>query len=183
MLIMDPAQCDSLMVQISEGDMNAFELLFNEFSSKVMGYARSIVKNPNLAEEITQDVWMKLVKAAPRFKSQGYFKAWLMTLTRNTCLTYLKKEGKYFPKEDIAQNLEEEEDFEQKLYDQFEIKRLKEALFQLPDSQRVALTLLISEGLTYDKLADSLSLSLSATKSLIYRARQSLLKLMGENIL
>ena len=177
---MAPDRQDFLMTQVAQGDMEAFELLFNEFSSKVLGYTRSLVKNQNLAEEITQDVWMKLVKAAPRFKSQGYFKAWLMTLTRNTCLTYLKKEGKYFATEDIEQKLEQNEDFEQKLFDQFEIKRLKEALFQLPDSQRVALSLLISEALTYEDLAANLKLSLSATKSLIYRARQSLMKLMSE---
>lgn len=120
---------------------------------------------------------MKVIKAAPHYRAEGKFPAWLISLTRNACLSEMRKHNHKFeaPEEDLEAHSDDQPTFEQQMEQRQDLERIKEQLDQLPEAQRVALTLMIVDDMTYEDIATEMDLSLSAVKSLIFRARQSLL--------
>lgn len=171
---------DELMQEIAKGCSKSFGLLFEAHGSLVLGYAKRLMKDQNMAEDISQEVWMKVVRASSTYQSQGHFKAWLLTLTRNLCFNKLKVEQRLLFTED-AEELStavdhESENLETQMLFESHITQIKEAIDELPENQRLAITLLVVEELSYESISDHLEISVSATKSLIHRARQNLLK-------
>lgn len=176
--INDPATDDELMAKIATGCSKSFALLFEAYGSLVLGYATRLMKDRNIAEDMAQEVWVKVAKAAPTYQAQGQFKAWLLTLTRNLCFNKIKADGRLQFFEDTSV-LQEEQDltqnFETQMLFEFNMARIKKGMDELPDNQRISLTLLVTEELSYEQIADHLQISVSATKSLIHRARKNLL--------
>lgn len=175
----DPTTDDQLMVEIAKGCPKSFALLFEAYGSVVLGYATRLMKNKNLAEDMAQEVWVKVAKAAPTYQGQGQFKAWILTLTRNLCFNKLKADQRLQFVEDPS-TLNSAEQISENLETQFlfeaHMAQVKKAIDELPDQQRLAITLLATEGLSYESISDHLEISVSATKSVIHRARQNLIK-------
>ncbi len=166
------------MVKIASGCQKSFGVLFDRHGGKVLGYAKKILSDHEKAEDVSQEIWIKVVKLAPNYKGEGFFKAWVMTMTRNTCLNIIRKDQRITFKDDVSDVIEQgvtlDSDFEKKLEQSFNIEIIKQALDDLPEMQRLTLTLLITEELSYEEIAKEYDLSVSATKSLIFRARKSL---------
>lgn len=175
---------DELMEKIAEGCSKSFSVLFERHGSRVLGYAKKILGDAERAEDVSQEIWMKVVKQAPSYSKEGYFKAWVMTMTRNQCLNIIRKDQRITFKEDVSELMDREfeSDFEKKILESSDIEELKKALDELPENQRLALTILISEDVSYEDLAKQLDLSLSALKSLIHRARKSLQKKLQREV-
>lgn len=178
---------DQLMAEVAKGCSKSFAMLFETYGRVVLGYATRLMKNQGLAEDISQEVWVKVVKAAPSYHGQGQFKAWVLTLTRNLCFNKLKADKRLNFVEDPntlpSPSTNEENALstpETQMILEHDMLQVKEAIDSLPESQRLALTLLIAEDLNYESIADHLELSISATKSLIYRARQNVIKKLTE---
>ena len=171
---------DELMQGIAKGCSKSFGLLFEAHGSLVLGYAKRLMKDQNMAEDISQEVWMKVVRASFTYQGQGHFKAWLLTLTRNLCFNKLKVEQRlHFTDntEELSAAVDHEsENLETQMLFESHITQIKEAIDELPENQRLAITLLVVEELSYESISDHLEISVSATKSLIHRARQNLLK-------
>ena len=84
-----------LIKEIVKGNENAFEMLYNRFSTKVYNTALSYTKNIGDAEEITQDVFVKIYKSASSFKGSSSVETWVYRITINTSLNYLKKRNRF----------------------------------------------------------------------------------------
>ena len=173
---------DELMQAISEGAETAFNELFERHSSKVLGFAKKMLGSLDKAEETSQDIWVKVVKQAENYVKQGTFSSWVMMMTKNHCLNIIRKDKRLTFSEspedyhsDYNQN--ESEDL---LFSKFAIEDLSKALDQLPDNQRIALTLLATEEPTYEDMAEQLEMSVGALKSVIHRGRKALKELMFE---
>ena len=83
---MDSKAADALILRVSKGDMSALEKLYNAFAREVYAYAMTIVKDRDTAEDIMQDVFVKVWQCAGGFKAQGLGKAWIMRIARNLSL-------------------------------------------------------------------------------------------------
>jgi RNA polymerase sigma-70 factor (ECF subfamily) len=174
---------DELMKRIARGDQRAFEKLFDRHSGKVFGYARRLIGDETRAEDVSQEVWMKIVKAASSYQPTSQFIAWLFTIVRHTAFNQLRSQKASGHSVDI-QDVNETEitlDIERKsveelLMQKADIKIVKETLDELPDMQRTVLTAWMTEELSYEELARDLGLSLSSVKSLLFRAKQNLEK-------
>ena len=167
---------DELMQAISEGAEAAFNELFARHSSKVLGFAKKMLGSTDRAEEASQDVWVKVVKQAENYVKQGTFSSWVMMMTKNHCLNIIRKDKRITFSENPEDyhsdyNQSESEDL---LFSKFAIKDLSAALDQLPEVQRVALTLLATEEPSYEDLATQLEMSVGALKSVIHRGRKAL---------
>ena len=93
---MDSKAADALIVRVSRGDMSALEELYNEFSRAVYAYAMTIVNDRDTAEDIMQDVFVKVYRCSSGFVPQGLGKAWIMRIARNLSLnavTRRREEG------------------------------------------------------------------------------------------
>lgn len=167
-----------LMKLISGGNRQAFQEVYQRYGAIVFGYSARLLKDRSTAEDITQDVWMKAVRLASSYRGEGSLKGWLLKITRHTALNFFRSQKNVVLQSgtDIETNQENgvPEDFEKALLKNFEVNRIIGLIQELPDGQRVALLLWISERLSYDEIASEMGLSESAVKSLIFRARRFL---------
>lgn len=168
---------DELMSMIAEGHPKAFELLFDRYSGKLLGYARKMLGSLEKAEEASQDIWVKLVKQAPNYQQEGYFNAWVMTMVRNHCLNIIRKDKRISFHEDVEILIDAESQaapFEEDLFHKQDIAHVSKLMELLPEKQRIALTILITEEPSYEELAEQMGASVGAVKSMIHRARKTL---------
>ena len=169
---------DQLMQLVSKGDRKAFAQIFDRHSSAVFGYClRTLGGNRAMAEDILQNVWVRVADHAHRYEARGQFKAWLMTITRNETLSQIRKQ---LPLSEDEEGLPEEgvsdSDAERDYLRQFEARKVHNAIEALPDTQRHALMLSVVEGLSHDEIAAQLGSTVSSVGSLLFRARQELRK-------
>ncbi len=172
------------MAQIALGDRRAFQTLFLRHGGHLLGYAHRFVLSRDRAEDMTQEAWMKVIRLASSYKGTGHFVAWIYTLTRNLCLNELRSENRLVvqetptPEDEIRgrEQLPSAQSLEDELLQKESLQELKSCLDSLPETQRVALLLYAVEGLSYDDIAREMNSSLSAVKSLIFRARSEIQK-------
>lgn len=172
---------DDLMDLVKQGNTAAFKTLLERHGNAVFGYCmRTLSGNRALAEDITQEVWLKVVRKCDLYSSRGQFKAWLMTITRNSAISEIRKTSKLTHFE-INEEGEIPADFnlEDQLVKNHEADSVKAAIDALPDPQRIALTMWLMEDLPYEDIAKEMDTSVSAVKSLLFRAKQGLKKAIG----
>jgi len=166
---------DELVRLISEGSESGFQVLFERYASLVLGFSKKMLGSLDKAEEASQEVWLKVVKNAKSYDSRGQLKSWLMRVTKNHCLNVLRKDARLvFTDKVVESPPENTKDAEEAMLLSLSMKDLSEALDKLPDTQRVALTLLATTEPSYEDLAEEMGVSLGAVKSIVHRGRKSL---------
>lgn len=169
---------DELMAKVNEGDKEAFAALYRRHNSCIFGFCmRFFSGNRAKAEDTAQEVWTRVATYSESYQPGNRFKYWALTIARNTAL-------REFDKHKIrADSLGEEEasvpsdfDLEDTLIEKARAETVKNAVDALPDAQRAAVVLWITHEKSYDEIAGALGLSMPATKSLLHRAKQSLIK-------
>ena len=161
---------DELMKKIAVGNNRAFQLLFDRHSGKVYGYARRLMGDQQRAEDISQEVWMKIVKMAPQYQPTAHFIAWIFTIVRNTSFNHLRNLKNL--REDTSEDLLES-DFK------MDKSSVEEILVKEDDANKVRQKI---EELRYEDLAREMDLSVSAVKSLLFRAKRTLEKSLKDAV-
>ena len=159
----------------------AFELLLERFKDKVFRLAFSMMRNETQAEDVAQDVFLKIWKALPGYHGGASLSTWIYTITRNTCLTELKKRSTR-----PTVSLQEPEMVEtadsipslQSTDPEHGWKMDVEALLaELPENYRRVITLFYLEQRAYEEVAAMLGIPLGTVKTLLFRAKKELLKI------
>lgn len=176
----------ALMLKVKEGDRAAFETLVDRYKQPVMNLVFRTVRDYDEAEDIAQHVFLQVYKSAHRYRITAKFTTWLFTIARNLALNEIRRRTRH-PAEsmDTPRPGEEEAPARQvEVKDQFsppeamlheELKeKLEEALGELPENQRTAILLCQEGDVSYEEIARILDCSISATKSLIHRGRETL---------
>jgi RNA polymerase sigma-70 factor (ECF subfamily) len=176
----------ALMLRVKRGDRAAFAGLVEKYKQPVMNFIYRTLRDETEAEDLAQNVFLQVYKSRKRYKQTAKFSTWLFTIARNLCLNELRRRSRH-PAASLEETHAEHEDqprrqFEDKsqiapaeklLHGELEQKIL-EALDGLPENQRSAILLCRQEDLSYEEIAEILGCSLSATKSLIHRGRETL---------
>jgi RNA polymerase sigma-70 factor (ECF subfamily) len=176
----------ALMLRVKQGDMGAFEQLVDKYKQPVINVVYRMLRDVTEAEDIAQNVFVQVYKSAGRYEVSSKFSTWLFTIARNLCLNELRRRSRH-PAESMDAGHPEQED---QPWQQFEDKKtfsppekllqgeleekIEEALADLPENQRTAILLCRQDELSYEDIAKVLQCSLSATKSLIHRGRETL---------
>ena len=179
-----------LIVQLQQGDEQAFKKLVGEWQDMVYNTAIGIVQNENDADDITQDVFIQVYQSVSSFKGESKFSTWLYRIVISKSLDHIKKK-KRKKRFGFIQSLfgtagEEEihpEEFNHPgvvLENKERAGELFKALEQLPDSQRIAFTLHKLEAQKYQDVAAIMDISLMAVESLIARAKGNLRKTLKQ---
>src|SRR3989338_308011 len=88
---MDNFTDEQLVEKYLKGQKRALEILINRYLALIFNYALHYAKQPALADDLTQEVFIRVWKKIKKFNSRYKFKSWLYTIAKNTCLDYLKK--------------------------------------------------------------------------------------------
>src|SRR2546426_1591876 len=176
----------ALMLRVKQGDTEAFTALVDKYKQPVMNLVYRMIRDLTEAEDIAQNVFVQVYKSAPRYQVSSKFSTWLFTIARNLCLNEIRRRSRH-PAESMDVPHPEQEDqpkhqFEDKktfgppeslLHGELE-QKIEEGLAELPENQRTAILLCRQDELSYEEIAEVLGCSLSATKSLIHRGRETL---------
>lgn len=161
-----------------EGDLRAFEQLVLRYQSRVIANCRYITRDQNNAEDLAQEVLVKVFFGLRRFGGRSSFGGWLNRIKINHCLDHLRRQGsrsfvgieeQHVNEFDQLKDLATAERLPEAISDQ---QRIAEVLDSLSSSLRVPLILSDMDGLTYEEVAQALGISLSAAKMRIKRARE-----------
>jgi RNA polymerase sigma-70 factor (ECF subfamily) len=156
----------------------AFQDLFATHGGLVLGYCNRILADKTLAEDVAQEVWMKVIQNADKYEARGQFRPWLLTLSRNTCFNVLRSRKALDYEESIDSETNpsnaEGTDPLTALLAESDNRTVRDLIDSLPTSQRTALSLLLIEELSYSDIAKAMGASLTAVKTYIFRARKIL---------
>jgi RNA polymerase sigma-70 factor (ECF subfamily) len=175
-----------LMLRVKKGDAHAFEELVDKYKQPVLNFVHRTLRDSSDAEDIAQNVFVQIFKSAERYRVEAKFSTWLYTIARNLCLNEIRRRSRH-PAEslDAAENPDDDStsrQFEDRkntsapdllLRDEL-TRKVQEALESLPENQRTAILLFKEKEMSYEDISKILDCSLSATKSLIHRGRETL---------
>lgn len=165
-------------VRAREGDLRAFEGLVALYQKRVVANCRHMTRDANVAEDLAQEVFVKAFFGIRRFEGRSSFRHWLQRIKINHCLTHIKKRssaGEHVDVEDPGVQGEPELQVApqaQRLAEQkSDREAIREVLDKMSDTLRIPLVLRDMDGFSYEEVAETLGISLSATKMRIKRAR------------
>lgn len=159
-----------------QGDDTAFVEIIRDYKDGLILYLNGFVNNILTAEELTEDVFFKLVTKKPRFNEKSSFKTWLYTIGRNTAVDYLRRNSKQ--KEVSAEEIRETEDerlsLEQSYIKQERLLLIHRALEKLKPEYKQVLWLVYFEDFSQKETAKIMKKSVHSVETLVYRARLAL---------
>jgi len=161
-------------------DLDSFEDIYDEHVSMVFNLCLNYVQQREEAEEITQDVFLKVYQKFNGFNQRAQLKTWIYRISINACLDHLKakkrkKRSIFFSQKE--EDLPEVQDMDHPgvlLENQEALKELFKHIESLPEKQRSVLILKAIEGLSQKEIADILKTSEKAVESLFSRAKENL---------
>ncbi len=171
-----------LMERLKTGDMEALRELIEAHQARVVGTVAKMLGDETDAEDIAQQVFIRVWKSAPRYEPSAKFTTWLFKITRNLVFNEMRRRKRH-PVTSLDR--EEENAFTQTADTagsapdasmlEGELQRaIREAIESLPETQRMAIILRRYEELSYEEIGGVLKLSVPAVKSVLFRARADL---------
>jgi RNA polymerase sigma-70 factor, ECF subfamily len=157
------------IARAKEGDRDAVRLLYIRYSENVYGYVRSIVRDDKEAEDLTQQVFMKLITVIVKYEDHGVpFSGWLLRLARNVALDHLRRRRPTPTEEVFGANGHADEGARDRARD------FHAALASLPDEQRSVMIMRHIVGLSPPEIAERMGRSESSIHGLHHRGRRAL---------
>lgn len=176
---------DTKLVElVQRGDRAAFNLLVLKYQHKVMKLVTRYVRDQAEAEDITQEAFIKAYRALPAFRGESAFYTWLYRIAINTAKNSLMSSRRRLvdydldlqdPEDYASQVLLKDGDTPEGMLLTDEIRQtVQEAMEQLPDDLREAITLRELEGLSYEEIAQVMDCPVGTVRSRIFRAREAI---------
>ena len=175
---------ETLVSLYQEGNNSAFDILLKRYESKVFSYLLYSVKNQELAEDLFQDVFVKMVVRIKngQYTENGKFSSWMMRIVHNHLIDHYRTT----PSERIISNDESEVDLfnnadiavnenrEQEMIDQQTLSEVRELIAKLPDAQREVLLMRVYDELSFKEIAQKTNCSINTA---LGRMRYAILNL------
>src|SRR5262245_28578827 len=173
-------EIESLIQRCLHGDQSAWELIVRQHWRKVFNIAYKFVGKHDEAEDLTQDIFMKIFKSLGTFDRRANFQTWLISVSRNLCIDHyrsVRKERETIDRGVVADDLtpaSADPGPMAVLEQRDRVTLLRHALAQLPDTLRTAVVMRDIQELSYQEIADKLGLPEGTVKSRINRGRTEL---------
>lgn len=174
-----------LMLKFKGGNKAAFEELLDKYQKPIINFIYRLIQDRSEADDLAQEVFIKVYNAADNYKPIAKFSTWIYTIARNLCLNKLRERKRKVVSldEDIPTNeggvkreiAQVKEDSPYESASKHELQEMvKQAINSLPDNQRMAVILRRYQLLSYEEIAKTMHCSVSAVKSILNRAKESL---------
>jgi len=173
-----------LVERVQRGDRKAFDLLVLKYQQRIVNLVSRFVRNQADALDVTQDAFIKAYRALPNFRGESAFYTWMYRIAVNTAKNYLAVQSRrpMGMEQDISEIEQFEGDNALKEYATPENLLLRDeiqetvinAIEELPEDLRVAITLREVEGLSYEDIAVAMDCPIGTVRSRIFRAREAI---------
>ncbi len=172
------------MELVKQGDTEAFRELVEAHQHRVIGAVAKMLGDGSNAEDVAQQVFVRVWRSAPRYEPTAKFTTWLFKITRNLVFNEMRRRKRH-PVQSIDAVAEpgdqpmQHEDVrakapDTKMLDDEMQAAIQEAIEQLPETQRMAIVLRRYDEFSYEEIGEILDLSVPAVKSVLFRARTDL---------
>lgn len=184
-----------LMLRVRDGDDTAFAELVERYQHRLLGILAHLTGRTDEAEDLAQEVFLRVYRARKEYHPQAKFSTWLFTIANNVALNSMRrrhrKPAMQFEPNDSQPVARPEENLvadknpppEHGVHHQELAGVVQQALTQLNERQRLAVVLNKFEDMSYDEIAQVMGLSTKAVKSLLSRAREHLRQLLQAYVL
>jgi len=172
-----------LMLRVSEGDRSSFDLLLDRHRLSVVNHLYRVVRNRAIAEELAQDVFIRVYRSRAKYQPDAKFTTWLFRITTNVALNWrrdTRRENSLVRLDEETRNMRKREirdstpRADELLVQAHRAKEVRAAIDTLPAKQLAAVLMHKYEGLEYSEIAEVLNCSIPALKSLLFRAYETL---------
>lgn len=169
-----------LMVRVSEGDLAAYEALYNRYKTRILTFVHRLVGDREWAEDLTQEVFLKVYRSPRSFDPRNRFMTWLFAVARNLAIDFLRRKR---PSASLASGdrddepaIEVEADgaegpVDSTLMNELE-ERMQVVLMTLSDKLREVFVLCAMQGLSYEEVAQIVKCPAKTVSSRLSRARE-----------
>ena len=159
-----------------DGDENGIVDIIREYKDGLMLYLNGYVQNIHVAEDLTEDTFVKIAVRKPRFSGKSSFKTWLFAIGRNVALDYIRRTRRISLLCDEEQALlqQDEEGVEREYLRDEQKRHLHAALHRLKPEYREVLHLVYFEDFKHPQIASVMKKSKKQIENLVYRAKLSL---------
>ncbi|HEY9177006.1 MAG TPA: sigma-70 family RNA polymerase sigma factor [Flavipsychrobacter sp.] len=151
----------------------AFAALFERYSHLVYGVCLKYLKDTEHAKDATQQIFIKLLEDLRKFEIT-HFKAWLYKVARNHCYMILRKEEPVVSAENLADNMEFEDEWHQKIKEEHFLNELEAAIQELSKEQRICIRYFYLQKMSYAEVARQANYDLNTVKSAIQNGKRNL---------
>jgi len=173
-----------IIARASRGDMEAFEDIYRKTSAFVYNVSLRVTRNPEDAEEITQDVFMKVYRSLRKFNAFSSLRTWIYRITVNTAFNRIESSKKHVNKradyDTAIQSISTGERARDNVAREDDKERASEFLAMLNTDQRICVILREMEGLNYKEIAGALKINVNTVRSRLKRAREKLMAIAGK---
>ncbi|MDR3775166.1 MAG: sigma-70 family RNA polymerase sigma factor [Terracidiphilus sp.] len=183
---LDPASDAAVMLRVASGDEGAFDFLVGRYHRAMIHFLFRMVHNQAVAEELAQEVFLRVYRSRESYRAEAKFTTWLYRIATNLAVNHARDtrhersaQTVYLdaPDEETGATpdvADDEPSVEQKLLRDERMAAIRKHVMALPERQRLAVLMHKYQGMDYRQIGDVLKLSESATKSLLFRAYQTL---------
>ncbi len=183
---LDPASDAAMMLRLAAGDEACFSYLVGKYHRAMIHFLFRMVRNQAVAEELAQEVFLRVYRSRESYRAEAKFTTWLYRIATNLAVNYARDtrkergaqtvyldaaDGETGAMPDVA---DDRPGVEQQLLRNERMEAIRAQVMALPERQRAAVLMHKYQGLDYRQIGEVLKLSESATKSLLFRAYQTL---------
>ena len=179
------AQADQeLVARVKNGDKKAFDLLVLKYQQKVANIVSRFIRDKSEVFDVSQEAFIKAYRALPNFRGDSAFYTWLYRIATNTAKNHLAAKSRRPPADDVEAETAEQLDSGTRLKEYATPEHLlledelahtiRQAVDDLPEDLRTAITLRELEGLSYDEIAEVMDCPIGTVRSRIFRARDAI---------
>jgi RNA polymerase sigma-70 factor (ECF subfamily) len=183
---LDPASDAAIMLRLAAGDESCFNYLVGKYHRAMIHFFFRMVHNQAVAEELAQEVFLRVYRSRESYRAEAKFTTWLYRIATNLAVNHARDtrhertaQTIYLDSPDEATGMtpdvaDDEPSVEQRLLTDERMAAIRTHVMALPERQRMAVLMHKYQGMDYKQIGEVLKLSESATKSLLFRAYQTL---------
>ena len=184
----------AIMLELRDGNMSGFDYLIQKYRRPIVNFMYRMVHNQAIAEELAQEVFLRVYRSRQTYRAEARFSTWLYRIATNLGVNYARDTRHeraastiYLDQADSDTGLTPDVadatiSAEDSMLGRERMSAIRQHVMALPERQRMAVLMHKYEGMDYKQIGDVLKLSESATKSLLFRAYQTLREKLKEFI-
>ena len=183
-----------IMLRVKAGDQSAFEYLVQKYRRPMLSFMYRMARNAAVAEDLAQEVFLRVYRSRETYEASAKFSTWLYRIATNLAVNHARDTRHERPEVQVSLDEPDEEsgatlelpdaalNAEQQIMRRERLRAIRKKIEALPEQQRLAVIMHKYQQMDYKQIADVLKKSESATKSLLFRAYETLREQLKEFI-